>query len=89
MEGSYNFTNEEFIGSQSTPWIDTHSSHPGPGWTLLDKPPVIDDVSIRVKGAFIMQCGNKIKEFLEEFGPKLLTIVEINPNLQENKIYFL
>jgi len=39
LNGSYSYTTGQFIGNQSTPWIDTQGSHPGPGWELLDQRP--------------------------------------------------
>ncbi|MCC7336833.1 MAG: hypothetical protein IT422_17210 [Pirellulaceae bacterium] len=32
ISGSYNFTSELFVGEQCSPWLDTHSADPGPGW---------------------------------------------------------
>lgn len=37
--GSYNLTHNKFIGSQSTPWVDTRSSHPGDGWEKVSSWP--------------------------------------------------
>lgn len=77
LEGSYNFTNEEFIGTQSTPWIDTYNFHPGPGWTLLDKTPIIENVSILVKGVIIMQCGKVKESLIEKLGPKVIEVITL------------
>lgn len=57
VNGSYNFTGEDFKGSIATPSIDTQSSDPGPGWE-----PIAED-EIRV--------GNAIKfyRFLQDSGP--------------------
>lgn len=39
LDGSYCFTDDTFVGGQSTPVVDTQSSDPGPGWELLIDPP--------------------------------------------------
>jgi len=39
LNGSYSYTSGQFIGNQSTPWIDTQASHPGPDWELLEQRP--------------------------------------------------
>lgn len=35
LNGSYNMTAGHFAGSEATPWMDTKSTHPGPGWSEL------------------------------------------------------
>lgn len=39
VKGTYSFTTNEFNGQFATPSIDRFSSHPGPGWEILTKPP--------------------------------------------------
>jgi hypothetical protein len=39
VNGSYSFTEKQFVGRITTPFIDTWSSEPGPGWTLLGERP--------------------------------------------------
>lgn len=39
LNGSYDFATGGFIGSQTSPSIDTQGSHPGPGWALMESPP--------------------------------------------------
>ncbi|QDT56660.1 hypothetical protein Pan44_47170 [Caulifigura coniformis] len=39
LNGSYNVTSDQFIGSQVSPSVDMKGPDPGPGWTLLDKSP--------------------------------------------------
>ncbi|MFI4861858.1 MAG: hypothetical protein ACIAXF_14390, partial [Phycisphaerales bacterium JB063] len=34
--GSYNVTAQAFKGTERSPWIDTQSIDPGPGWEELD-----------------------------------------------------
>lgn len=57
VNGSYNFTGEDFKGSITTPLIDTWSSDPGPGWE-----PIAEDE---------IGSGNTIKfyRFLQDGGP--------------------
>lgn len=57
VNGSYNFTGEDFRGSIATPSIDTWSSDPGPGWEPIDE----DEIGM----------GNTIKfyRFLQDAGP--------------------
>ena len=43
INGSYCFTNGNFVGTQSGPTIDTQGVHPGPGWEEVD--PAIEPVS--------------------------------------------
>ncbi|MEW6659509.1 MAG: restriction endonuclease [Thermodesulfobacteriota bacterium] len=81
LEGSYNFSSGEFIGTQISPAVDTYSSHPGPGWTLLEETPTSEVVTGLIKGVFIMSGGNAKESLIEKLGPKLLTIEEIDSNL--------
>lgn len=81
LKGSYNFSSGEFIGSQCTPVIDTHSVHPGPGWILLDKPPSTEATSGFIKSVIIMSGGNAKDVLLENLGPKALASNEIDPKL--------
>lgn len=39
LNGSYNLTNESFVGGQYSPSIDTMSSDPGPGWEQIEELP--------------------------------------------------
>jgi hypothetical protein len=80
LNGSYNFLNDEFLGSLSTPSIDTQSSHPGPGWILLDAPPQKTNLK-PIRGLFIMSGGNAKESLLEKLGPREITIEEIDPSL--------
>lgn len=63
VNGSYNFTGEDFKGSVATPSIDTWSSYPGPGWE-----PITEDE---------IGTGNTIKfyRFLRDCGPALAAMV--------------
>jgi len=80
IEGSYNFLSGEFIGTQFSPVIDTYSSHPGPGWTLINKAPTAELTKGGIKAVCIMSGGNVKESLIEKLGPKLLTIEEIDPN---------
>jgi hypothetical protein len=76
LKGSYNFSSGEFMGSLSTPVIDTQSSHPGPGWILLNAPPV-NSAFRPIQGVFIMSGGNAKGPLLEQLGPRQITFEEI------------
>ena len=80
LKGSYNFTSDEFIGTQSTPAIDTQSVHPGPGWTLLDEPPSSETVKGFIKGVFILLGGNAKEALQVNLGSKPITIEKIDLN---------
>ena len=77
MEGSYNFTSGEFMGSLSTPAIDTQISPPGPGWTLLEAPPA-ESLSKPFRGVFILSGGDAKKPLLKQLGPKKIVFEEID-----------
>ena len=77
LKGSYNFSSGEFIGSLSTPVVDTQSYHPGPGWTLLKAPPAKSAVK-GIRGLFIMSGGNAKESLLEWLGPRPITIEQID-----------
>lgn len=80
LNGSYNFTSGEFIGTQSTPVIDLHSVHPGPGWILLEKPPSSQSVPGFIKGVFIMSGGNAKEALKNNLGPNPIAIENIDLN---------
>jgi len=80
LKGSYNFSSQEFLGSISTPSVDTQSSHPGPGWTLLKVLPEKSTMK-SIRGLFIMSGGNVKESLLEQLGPRPITIEEINESL--------
>lgn len=49
VSGTYLLTEGEFHGSQSTPWIDRFSAHPGPGWELLaERPATIGNTIVAI-----------------------------------------
>jgi len=39
LTGTYSLTENRFVGSQSSPSIDTQGPNPGPAWKLLDYQP--------------------------------------------------
>jgi len=80
LKGSYNFSSGEFLGSLSTPSVDTQSSHPGPGWTLLKIPPRNSTMK-PIRGLFIMSGGNAKETLLEQLGPRPITIEQIDQSL--------
>jgi len=63
LEGSYNVTKGKFLGSQATPFIDTQSSNPGPGWSELEEIPA----NIPDKVIVMFFQGDSVK-WLQEFG---------------------
>lgn len=63
IDGSYNLTHGHFLGTQTTPSIDTQNQHPGEGWT----PTQLTEAD---KGkALTMFFWIDIDKFLEEVGP--------------------
>lgn len=62
VNGSYNFTGDDFKGSIATPSIDTQSSDPGPGWELISE----DEIG----------AGNTLKfyRFARDIAPLLAAI---------------
>jgi restriction endonuclease len=76
LEGSYNFTSGEFLGSLSTPAIDTQSSHPGPGWNLLDAPPT-KRPSKPIRGVVILSGGNAKGPLLDQLGSRQIVVEKI------------
>lgn len=80
LKGSYNFSSGEYLGSLCTPSIDTQSSHPGPGWILLDTPPTKSTLKW-MRSLFIMSGGNAKVSLVEKLGPREITIKEIDPSL--------
>jgi hypothetical protein len=76
LNGSYNFTNNEFIGSLSTPAIDTYSRHPGSGWELINTPPSKSELRL-IKSVCIKTGGNVKEALLENLGPKIVTLEEL------------
>ncbi|OYP35053.1 hypothetical protein CGZ80_13700 [Rhodopirellula sp. MGV] len=67
LNGSYNFTSKLFMGSQATPWIDTQSIDPGPGWEdVRELPEQIPQPMI----ACFMHCNSA--SAVTEFGAQVL-----------------
>lgn len=79
LKGSYNFSSGEFMGSLSTPSIDTQSSNPGPGWTLIDTPPP-KSACKPIRGVLIMSGGNARDSLLANLGPKKIIFEKIEQN---------
>jgi hypothetical protein len=61
LNGSYSYTAGQFIGNQSTPWLDTQGSHPGPGWELLERRPTDTNPT-----CVLSLYGGSIKEILKK-----------------------
>jgi len=76
LRGSYNFTNNQFMGDLSTPVIDTYSSHPGPGWTLLDSIPPESNLK-PLRSIFIKTGGDVRSVLLEKLGSKKISTMQI------------
>ena len=67
INGSYSFTENEFIGSQTTPVIDTQGTSPGPDWELLPERPQKDD------GVRLIFFGSSVNSILQNnVGPQVL-----------------
>jgi len=60
VSGHYSFTENEFMGSFASPWIDTQSSEPGPNWELVTDPP---DTMLSPSGLIVLE-GSSCKEWL-------------------------
>lgn len=82
LKGSYNLSSEEFLGSLSTPSVDTQSSHPGPGWTLLKAPPAQTAMK-PIRGLFIMSSGNVKESLVEQLGSKSISFEQIDQPLTD------
>jgi len=78
LNGSYNFTSEEFIGSVKGPVIDLHSMHPGPAWKLLDHTPKLQPAAIN--SVCILSGGNAKEALIKDLGPKQITIEDCEWN---------
>lgn len=63
ISGSYNLTAGAFLGSQSTPWVDTQSADPGPGWEEVEDVPVSQP-----KPSVVMFMKANSSESLSSFG---------------------
>jgi hypothetical protein len=65
LNGSYSFTSGNFKGSLSTPYVDTHGPHPGPGWELVNP-----EVPITRKNmiSFILHGSDLEAQLREIFG---------------------
>lgn len=68
VNGSYSFTEREFLGTIATPVIDTWGLHPGPGWKKLTERPKTSGNS----AAFIFLFGNLEEAIKKSFGDKPL-----------------
>lgn len=69
LDGSYSFTEHEFIGTQYSPWVDTRSSHPGPHWEQIAESP--EQLSPDF-GVIVLFGGDLHAALIENFGKKLL-----------------
>lgn len=67
LDGSYLFTEHQFIGSQDSPWIDTHSGHPGPDWEKVTDPhEQLSPGSVMI----VLSRGDLRSGLVENFGGK-------------------
>jgi hypothetical protein len=78
LNGSYNFTNQEFIGTQITPVVDRQSIHPGPDWELLKKIPSEESLANITKGVFILSGANVKDAITKTLGTSEITIIKID-----------
>lgn len=63
LDGSYNITAGSYLGSEASPWIDTQSAHPGPGWDEIAEIPAIQP---KPSVATFMLCDSR--KYLLLFG---------------------
>lgn len=82
IDGSYCYSNKSFVGSIATPTLDTQSSHPGPGWELIERDKIF---SSPIQGAFIFVHGNIKKQILEDSKHKPLLLSNKNPAPRPNQ----
>jgi hypothetical protein len=68
VNGSYEFTKGDFKGRLATPPIDRLSTEPGPGWELLDGPPVLVGNVVMI----VLFRGNAKEVLSETLGPRSL-----------------
>jgi len=69
VNGSYSFTEEEFIGTQATLVIDLKGSNPGPNWILLKDIPTEVGSNFAI---FILYSGDSKQALLSNFSRKAL-----------------
>jgi hypothetical protein len=69
LNGSYSFTEDSFVGSQTSPTIDTQGPNPGPGWELITDRPKTLPPNV---GVIILQGGNLREGIQEHFAGKRL-----------------
>lgn len=63
LNGSYNVSSKAFKGSETSPWIDLKSIHPGPGWAVIQSLP--DEIPRPLIAAF---ANADPAQHLREFG---------------------
>lgn len=73
VNGSYSFSDNDFVGSQTLPIIDTKGSHPGPGWSIMQKNPSKIENNTAV---FILYGGNARETLLNIAKKRINTIDE-------------
>jgi len=66
LNGTYSFTESQFVGSQMTPWLDLQGPDPGPHWELQPGPPDPPEPNI---GVVILSGGN-VKEMIKKRFPE-------------------
>ncbi len=69
LNGTYSFTEGQFSGSQTSPWIDRLGPDPGPGWELIDGPPASLQVGT---GVVFLFAGDVERQLAELFRGKRL-----------------
>jgi hypothetical protein len=64
LNGSYSFTDNMFLGSLSSPWIDTQRPEPGPEWEVVSDPPESIEAGI---GLMIFKGGSCVEGLKEHY----------------------
>jgi hypothetical protein len=78
--GTYSFTENQFLGSLSSPWIDTQGSEPGPYWDFISDPPDLVEPGV---GIIILRSGSYMEALKEHYGNLKINELSRNKTNQE------
>ncbi len=69
VNGSYSVSNNSFFGSQSTPWIDTQSEHPGEHWVEITN----DEIDLPINRMIAISYHGNVEQALRnKLGPMFI-----------------
>ncbi len=69
VNGSYSVSNNSFFGSQSTPWIDTQSEHPGEHWVEITN----DEIDVPINRMIAISYHGNVEQALRnKLGPMFI-----------------